>query len=282
MNAGRKRGALLLGLVLLAAPVAADASAGRGASIGSRGSRTYVLPPRTSTSPFGAQPIQRTITPPPYRYGGPGIGPVRRHPFLTGFAAGLLGAGLGGLLFGHGLAGSVLGGLIEILLVFLLARWLIGRLRAGGSRTYAPAEQFPAQGRLAPASIERGDYGAFESILREVQRAWTMGDLSALGRVATPEMVGIFADQMRDMARRGVRNSVSEVKLEKGDLAEAWREGPEEFATVAMRYSAIDIDTDPTGRVLGGDADRRVTRTEYWTFVRQLGGSWMLSAIQQA
>ncbi len=264
---------------MLALPVSgASASAGRGASVGSRGSRTYVLPPRTPTSPFGAQPFQRTVTPPPLA-GRPGAIPARRHPFATGLLGGLLGAGLAGLLFGHGLFGV----LIEVVLVALAIRWLLGRLRSGGVRAYAPAPGLgqPAGAQLTPVSIGRGDYATFEAVLREVQRAWTMGDMAALGRVATPEMVGIFGDQQRELARRGVRNSTTDVRLEKGDLAEAWRERQEEYATVAMRFSAIDIDTDATGRVLGGDPSERATRTEYWTFVRRLNAPWILSAIQQ-
>ena len=122
---------------------------------------------------------------------------------------------------------------------------------------------------------------AFEAVLREVMRAWTMEDMPALGRVATPEMVGILADQRRELARRGLRNSTSDVRLEKGDLAEAWREGTTDYATVAMRWSAIDIDTDATGRVTAGDPSQRAVRAEYWTFVRRPHGTWILSAIQQ-
>ncbi len=269
-----RRGAVLLLAGLLALPAQNGwASPGRGASVGSRGSRTYMLPPRTATSPFGAQPFQRTVTPPA---GRPGTVP-RRHPLAAGFLGGLLGVGLAGLLFGHGL----LGVLIEVILAVVLIRWLFRRLRAGGDAALpAPGNGQPTP--LMPIVIGRGDYAAFEAVLREVTRAWTMGDIAALGRVATPEMVGILGDQQRELARRGLRNSTTDVRLEKGDLAEAWREGQEDYATVAMRFSAIDIDTDATGRVLGGDPSQRATRTEYWTFVRRPYGTWILSAIQQA
>jgi predicted lipid-binding transport protein (Tim44 family) len=271
---GRRIG-LFLAVLFLALGPAMDgfASPGRGASIGSRGSRTYVMPPRTPTSPYGAQPFQRTITPPPV-VGGPRYGTQARHPFLAGLAGGLIGVGLAHMLFGHG--GLMI--LIEIVIGVLVVRFLLRRLRTGGVSTYAPASG-PV---IVPVSIGRADYAAFESLLREVTRAWTMGDLAALGRVATPEMVGIFGDQIRELGRRGLRNSTTDVRLEKGDLAEAWREGPEEYATVAMRFSAIDIDTDATGRVTSGDPATRITRNEVWSFVRRSGGPWILSAIQQA
>jgi len=65
-------------------------------------------------------------------------------------------------------------------------------------------------------------------------------------------------------------------------LAEAWREGDAEYATVAMRYSLIDTYVDrASGRVTEGDPVHPIEVTELWTFRRSQGGAWMLSAIQQ-
>ena len=47
-----------------------------------------------------------------------------------------------------------------------------------------------------------------------------------------------FSGEMN--ASRGVVNQVSDVKLEQGDLAEAWREGNVDYATVAMRFRLVD------------------------------------------
>ena len=70
-------------------------------------------------------------------------------------------------------------------------------------------------------------------------------------------------------------------KLLQGDLAEAWREGDSDYATVAMRFSLVDKTLDrASGRVVDG-SDRPVEVTEVWTFVRPRGSNWELSAIQQ-
>jgi predicted lipid-binding transport protein (Tim44 family) len=106
--------------------------------------------------------------------------------------------------------------------------------------------------------------------------------LAALQRLATPEMVSYFAEQLQGLSRRGLRNAVSDVRLERGDLSESWSEGGRDFATVAMRYSMIDVTTDASGRVVDGSPNERVSVTELWTFVRDRGGNWILSAIQQA
>src|SRR5712672_4216050 len=113
-------------IVSLAVPLAmaissADARVGGGSSSGSRGSRTFSAPPSTTTAPGTAQPMNRTFTQP----GSPGMGApaaagaarggfFNRPGMLGGLAAGFLGAGLLGMLFGNGLFGG-LGGLASML-----------------------------------------------------------------------------------------------------------------------------------------------------------------------
>jgi predicted lipid-binding transport protein (Tim44 family) len=94
-------------------------------------------------------------------------------------------------------------------------------------------------------------------------------------------MVSYFGEQLAEQASRGVQNSVTEVKLEQGDLSEAWAEPGREYATVAMRFSMIDVTKDRSGRVVNGDPTHRSIATEVWTFVRAPGNIWLLSAIQQ-
>jgi predicted lipid-binding transport protein (Tim44 family) len=95
----------------------------------------------------------------------------------------------------------------------------------------------------------------------------------------TPEMVSYYSEELAKNASRGIINQVADVKLLQGDLSEAWREGDDEYATVAMRYSIVDRTVDrASGRVLEQDPQEGV---ELWTFRRPRGGNWMLSAIQQ-
>ena len=114
-----------------------------------------------------------------------------------------------------------------------------------------------------------------------MQAAWSAQDLSGLRRVATPEMVSYFNEQLSELASRGLRNTVTDVRLEKGDLAQAWSEAATDYATVAMRFSMVDATRDNQGRVVDGSASERILVTELWTFLRNRGGSWILSAIQQ-
>jgi predicted lipid-binding transport protein (Tim44 family) len=94
-------------------------------------------------------------------------------------------------------------------------------------------------------------------------------------------MVSYFARDLQENKQRNVVNKVSGTKLLQGDLAEAWREGETDYASVAMRYSLVDTYLDrATGRVVEGNGQPEEV-TEVWTFLRPRGGNWELSAIQQ-
>src|SRR5262249_26087087 len=133
----------------------------------------------------------------------------------------------------------------------------------------------------APIEIKPSDFDAFERSLGEIQLAYGTEDLTALRLRMTPEMLSYYSEELAKNASRGVVNQLSNVKLLQGDLAEAWREGNDEYATVAMRYSMIDRILDrASGRVIEG-SDHPQETTELWTFRRVSGGNWLLSAIQQ-
>ena len=117
--------------------------------------------------------------------------------------------------------------------------------------------------------------------MAEVQTAYGAEDLGLLRLRMTPEMLSYYSEELAKNASRGLVNRLSEVKLLQGDLAEAWREGNDEYATAAMRYSLIDRTVDrASGRVVEG-SDHPQETTELWTFRRMSGGHWLLSAIQQ-
>jgi predicted lipid-binding transport protein (Tim44 family) len=290
----------------------ADARIGSGLSLGSRGSRTFSAPPPTSTAP-SASPFQRSTTLPNPNYaprpGFPSPGGFFSRPgLLGGLAAGFLGAGLFGLLFGHGFLGGIGGllsfigllfqlGLVAIVAMFL---WRYFQRRsqpayAGGPlyRDSVPPAAAAGMGgtglgagstaaRSDSVGIGGADYDAFERLLGEVQAAYSAEDLAALRSRATPEMISYFSEDLAQNASRGVVNKVANVKLLQGDLSEAWREGDTEYATVAMRFALNDWMVDrASGRVVDGDPSRPQEVAELWTFRRSHGGPWTLSGIQQ-
>lgn len=121
-----------LSFSLIAAPLytnfiqQAEARAGRGGSMGSRGSRTYQVPGFTRSAPQGAQPFGRTMTSPSYtprpnngfnpNMNAPRMAPPMRAPsaparpamapstgssFLRGLVGGVIGMSAYNMLFGH-------------------------------------------------------------------------------------------------------------------------------------------------------------------------------------
>ncbi len=299
--------ALALALPLIAAASSADARVGGGISSGSRGSRTFSAPPSTSTAPSTAQPFNRTITQPTSPgLGAPAGGGFFNRPgtgLLGGLAAGFLGAGLLGMLLGGGMFGgiggfsSIIGLLLQIGLIIFLVRfamsWWQRRHQTAAAYAGAPSglgapSSFRAasgfglgSGGGAPLEILPGDYEAFERLLGETQAAWSNEDIARLHTLATPEMVSYFARDLEQNKARNVVNKVSGTRLLQGDLAEAWREGDTDYASVAMRFSMVDKTVDrTTGRLVEG-SEQPTEATEVWTFLRPRGGSWELSAIQQ-
>jgi predicted lipid-binding transport protein (Tim44 family) len=262
---------------------AGSSSFSAGSSMGSRGSRTFSAPAPTNTAPSSAAPMQRSMTP---AAGAPGYGAPR-----SGLMGGLMGGLLGGLLLGNlfhggfgfgGLFGLLIRIALVVLVVRFLFRWFARRAQPAfaGPALFAPGGPGPMPGG-GPLAIQPADFAAFEQLLQAVQAAWSNHDLAALRAITTPEMASYFAEQLAEQVSRGVRNVVSQVKLEQGDLSEAWAEGGREYATVAMRFSMTDVTVDATGRVVDGDPAEHVQATEIWTFLRAPGGRWVLSAIQQ-
>jgi len=293
---------------------AADARPGSGGSFGSRGTRTFTPPAATHTAPNPAAPMERTVT--PQTRPTPGVtqpaggGFFGRPGFMGGLFAGFLGAGLLGMLFGGGLFGglgglsSIIGLLLQVVLIVIVGRliwhWWQRRngLAVAGGPSLRDANPYagsglggfgrggstpgPSAARSSSIEITPQDYDAFERLLTDVTAAYGASDLSRLRTLATPEMVSDFADDLARYASRGLINEVGDIKLEQGDLAEAWREGDDEYATVAMRYRLKDAWVDrATDRVVEGSRTPRDV-TEIWTFRRSSGGNWVLSAIQQA
>lgn len=232
--------------------------------------------------------------------------------------AGLLGALMGNGFFG-GLGGvmSFLGLIIQLALVFFVVRFAINWFR---NRNGAPAPQRPAMAAagagpgdapgmqrsalggatggagfggfggaqpqpapaVTPIEVAPADFESFEKLLGDINNAWDAENEGALRRFTTPEMASYFGQELADNAAKGLHDRVKDVKLQQGDLAEAWREGSTDYATVAMRFSVVNaLFERASGKVVEGDPVKPQDVTEIWTFRRDAGDGWKLSAIQQ-
>lgn len=317
---GRVLAMLSVALMVIVTTVDVAEARRGGGGFGSRGSRTFSTPSTTRTAPTPAQPIDRTMTrqQPGQQAAQPAAGrnaagATQRPGLLGGLGGSLLGGlmlgGLVGMLLGHGLGGGLgfLGLIVQLLLVaglFIALRRLFARQntpayagsahartaaggnapgfeipRIGGNRqTPAPAAASGDEIGIGPEDLDR-----FETMLKEVQAAYASEDFRLLRQLTTPEAMSYLAEEIGDNATQGLRNEVRDIHLVQGDVAEAWREGDDEYATVAMRYESIDVMRDRTsGALVSGDPDRPTESVEAWTFLRRNGGDWKVSAIQGA
>jgi predicted lipid-binding transport protein (Tim44 family) len=311
---GFRLSALFVALLTVFSMVAVDtAEARRGGSFGSRGTRTYQTVPATPTSPTITSPINRSMTSPTAtnRGGVAATTPAQRAGWFGGgiggwIIGGLLFSGLFGMLFGAGFGGF--GGFVALLflvvIIGLLLSWFFGRRRQPAMAGSANASPYTARqewqpgggaaqpranasgasqraGRRDELGISNRDLDAFEQRLGDLQAAYAREDYESLRRITTPEMMGYLSQELGENAGKGVRNEVYDVKLLSGDIAEAWREGQDQYATVSLKYESRDIVRDrATGQIVSGD-DRVTEVTELWTFVRRGTGPWLVSAIQE-
>jgi predicted lipid-binding transport protein (Tim44 family) len=238
-------------------------------------------------------------------------GSMMRGLLLGGLIGLLLGQGLGGMagFLGLLLQGLLIGGVVMLALRFLrsqksqqpamagagngngaggMARQAhSGTNRAGGfSVPSFGGQSASASVQSAPEEqdlkLDQGDLDRFEALLGEVQDAFAREDHAGLRRLVTPEMVSYLSEELAHNAHKGLRNDVSQVKLLEADIAESWSEGARDYATAALCYEALDVMRDrATGEIVEGDANAPSQTTEIWTFLRENGGDWKLSAIQQ-
>ncbi|MBZ9961779.1 MULTISPECIES: Tim44 domain-containing protein [unclassified Mesorhizobium] len=239
-------------------------------------------------------------------------GTMMRGLLIGGLIGLLLGQGFGGLagMFGFLLQAVLIGGAIMLAIRFFRSQSARGPApalagagnasrfenRAAGQSDANNARSFAIPGfgggsgggsAAATGSDEirlaQTDLDAFQQLLSDVQEAFGREDHAALRKTTTPEMVSYLSEELADNAKKGLRNEVSDVTLLQADIAESWREDDRDYATAALRYESRDVMRErASGKVVEGDEDHPTETTELWTFTRQNGSSWKLSAIQQA
>ncbi|ESY69167.1 MULTISPECIES: Tim44 domain-containing protein [Mesorhizobium] len=236
-------------------------------------------------------------------------GTMMRGLLIGGLIGLLLGQGFGGLagMFGFLLQAVLIGGAIMLAIRFFRSQSARGPALAGAGN--AQASRFenratsPQQsagsftipgfgggsGGGSPAggsdeiTLAQSDLDAFQQLLTDVQEAFGREDHAALRRATTPEMVSYLSEELADNAQKGLRNEVSDITLLQADIAESWREDDRDYATAALRYESRDVMRErASGKVVEGDDDHPTETTELWTFMRENGSNWKLSAIQQA
>ncbi len=268
------------------------------------------MTPRDAAQPgYGSGFGQRSdYRPAGSRFGGFGGG------LIGGLVAGglighFLGGGMGGGWGGGGAGGSglllsliqiaILGGIVWLVIGFFRRRAAGGGAGApssfaspgyppqaaagpwGGAAAPAPAQAMPAD--TVDIGLTQADQDRFERLLVDVQDAFGREDYARLRQLTTPEIMSYLSEELSQNATQGVRNEVNATRLLDAEVSEAWREASGDYATIVLRYESIDLMRNrSTGAVVAGSPTQPTETTELWTFVRDAGGIWKLSAIQES
>ncbi|MER9303922.1 Tim44 domain-containing protein [Mesorhizobium sp. M0293] len=240
-------------------------------------------------------------------------GTMMRGLLLGGLIGLLVGQGFGGLagMFGFLLQALLIGGAIMLAIRFFRSQSARGPAPALAGAGNAQASRFENRATAEPQTdtarsftipgfgggsgggspaaaseeitLAQTDLDAFQQLLTDVQEAFGREDHAALRRAVTPEMVSYLSEELADNAQKGLRNEVTDITLLQADIAESWREDDRDYATAALRYESRDVTRERvSGKVVEGDDNHPTETTELWTFVRENGSNWKLSAIQQA
>ena len=312
-------GVVLAGTVAVIGAGLAEARAGGGRSMGSRGSRSYAPPSRSYSPSAPARPVAPSYQPSPMA--PPQSGGFFRN-MAGGIAGGLLGGMLGGMLFrglgmagpGGGMGGSGIG-LFEIVLLagigYLIYRFIKKRreeapatagydsYRQASPVSYAPPAYSPAESVPDPAAeLDQGlahvrqmdpsfDAERFSDtamdIFFKIQGAWMNRDLAPVTALLTEEMKRTLQADVDQLLRDKRVNRLENIAVRNVEIVEAWQESGEDYLMVLITANLLDYTTDDvTGQVVAGSKSDPVKFQEFWTFRRPVGPNpWRLTAIDQ-
>jgi len=296
----------------------AEARAGGGRSVGSRGSRSYSPPSQPYSQTAPARPTAPAYQPSP-------MAQPQSGGFLRSMAGGVVGGLLGGMLFrGLGFGGSGAGGmggsgigLFEIILLagigYLIYRFIKNRRQqaeatAGGYDSYQqsipaaytpqPYDTMPAPAANPVADLDQGlshvrqmDASFNEErfcdnamdIFFKIQGAWMNRDLAPVAGLLTEEMKRTFQGDLDQLLRDKRVNRLENIAVRNVEIVEAWQESGEDYLMVLITANLLDYTTDDaTGQVVSGSKTDPVKFQEFWTFRRPVGpNAWRLTAIDQ-
>jgi predicted lipid-binding transport protein (Tim44 family) len=313
---------LLTAPLFLASVFVGPVEARRGGSFGSRGSRTYDAPRSSYGSSRYVPPIERSMTPrsttPRASASNPGFGAQPYAPQRSrfgGFGGGLLGGLVAGGLIGHFLGGgsgwggggagggflmsliqiAILGGIVWLVVGFFRRRRTAPQqaqqgyyadnafTSAANNSPWGGSPQTQTIQEAADITLTSADQNAFEQLLVGVQDAFGRENYARLRELTTPEIMSYLAEELSENATHNRRNEVTGTRLIDAEVLEAWTEASGDYATIGLRYESIDVMRDrTTGGIVSGSADTATEANEVWTFFRDTGGVWKLSAIQEA
>ncbi len=145
-----------------------------------------------------------------------------------------------------------------------------------------------AQGLDAIASVEpqfnageflNGARSAYEMIVA----AFAAGDLNALRRLLSPDVLQNFARAIEARRAAGQTMKSTLVSIDKAEIVDARVVGRDASVTIRFAAKMISATLDSAGTVIEGSDSAVADHLDVWTFARPLGArdpNWLLTATQ--
>ncbi|HKF71593.1 MAG TPA: Tim44/TimA family putative adaptor protein [Stellaceae bacterium] len=123
----------------------------------------------------------------------------------------------------------------------------------------------------------KGARGAFEIIVN----AFAAGDTAALKPLLSGEVYGSFATAIQQRVTAKETHETNLMTIKDCDLVQVGLESSVAYVTVKFVSDQVNVTRAADGKVVDGDADRVVEKTDFWTFSRDIRSrdpNWQLVA----
>jgi predicted lipid-binding transport protein (Tim44 family) len=130
---------------------------------------------------------------------------------------------------------------------------------------------------FSPDIFLTGARAAFEIILK----AFAAGDTAALQPLLSADVFGAFAEAIRVRQEAKETHETKLVAIKAATIEHIAVEGPAGLVTVKLASDQINVTRAADGKVVEGDPDKVIEKTDFWTFSRPLRSrnpNWTLVA----
>ncbi len=138
-----------------------------------------------------------------------------------------------------------------------------------------------ADSSFEPRQFLDGARGAFEIIVH----AFAAGDTASLRPLLSDEVYDGFAEAIRQRIAAKETHETHLVAVKSTEISEADLNGRTAFVTVAFRSDQVNVTRAADGKVVEGDPEQIVEKTDFWTFARNTRSqdpNWKLVATRSA
>jgi predicted lipid-binding transport protein (Tim44 family) len=155
----------------------------------------------------------------------------------------------------------------------------------GGPRAASPdsglGQIHGADPTFDDAGFAQGARGAFEIIVN----AFAGGDTATLRPLLSDEVYERFADAIRHRVTAKETLETHLASIKKAEIDEAELNGRTAFVTVKFISDQVNVTRAADGKIVDGEPDRVVEKTDFWTFARNTRSqdpNWLLVATRSA